>query len=176
MPVDRRAPAGAERMQKALSWFTNTHWVVASLVVLFLSYGVVVLLDALAPQSFSASRASSGSPLFLSSGLLGKLIIGSVVAPLLETAFTQWAPIQLVRYILKWNPNLAALVSACTFGGLHYYSLDYVIWTFLVGLVFAYAYVLRGEHGGHPFAVVFTAHSLRNLIASVVVTLWPNVV
>jgi hypothetical protein len=89
-----------------------------------------------------------------------------VITPLVETALFQWAPIRLLRTWLKLPTLLAVCTSAALFAVAHTYSIGYVLFTFFVGLVLAYGFVLKDYRGGMAYLLICIVHALRNAIAS----------
>jgi len=136
------------------------------IVILLASYAIVlpyVALQALFPQL----EVGQGPALMHSIGLVGRLLIGSLIAPVVETTLFQWAPIRLLRgkFLLPWP--LVLLVSAALFALSHRYSIGYVLVAFLMGLVLAYCYAVRNGPGQRPFLLTCVVHGLRNAVASV---------
>jgi hypothetical protein len=93
------------------------------------------------------------------------VFFGLLFAPVFETFLNQWLPIRLLNTKFKVNRTITILVSAASFGAMHGYSSIYVAETFFVGLVLAYAFVLKDRGRGSPFWLVATIHALRNAIA-----------
>ena len=74
------------------------------IVILLASYAIVlpyVALQAFFPQL----EVGQGPALMHSIGLVGRLLIGSLIAPVVETTLLQWAPIRLLRgkFLLPWQ-------------------------------------------------------------------------
>ncbi len=136
-------------------------------LILFLSYAVVLPIVALDTVVVSDALHMGGGPKNLPAfGMVGRLIVGSVITPLVETALFQWAPIRLLRTWLKLPALLAMGVSAVLFAVAHTYSIGYVVFTFFVGLVLAYGFVLKDFRGGRPYLLICIVHALRNAIAA----------
>ena len=156
-------------MQLAASanlWYRNANWVWAGLALLVATYAAAIP-HVLLTQLFPSWEAGPGSPALDASDTVGKLFLASLVAPLVETALLQWAPIRILRGTFGAGPKLTVCVSAALFAATHPYSLGYVCLTFLIGVVLAYGYLARNPSGGHAFWVVFSAHAIRNLLATV---------
>lgn len=98
-------------------------------------------------------------------GAFAQIVVGVVLAPLIETTFFQALPIELLsrKTSFPWQANV--FISSVLFGAAHRYSWGYVFATFFVGLVFAYGYAVRRRERGRPFLLVFAAHALRNSIS-----------
>jgi hypothetical protein len=136
-------------------------------LITFLSYAVVLPVVALDTVVVSDALHMGGGPKNLPAfGMVGRLLVGAVLTPLVETALFQWAPIRLLRTWLKLPAALAVCISAALFGVAHTYSVGYVLFTFLVGLVLAWGFVVKDFPGGRPYLLICIVHALRNLAAS----------
>ena len=95
------------------------------------------------------------------------LIIFVIAAPLIETILFQYLPITLIMYLLKnykRRQTFSILISATLFGLSHPYNLTYIFLAFLVGVVFAYFFLLSIKRKEIPFLNVFLIHLLLNFI------------
>jgi hypothetical protein len=135
------------------------------LVLLALSYVVLMPLLLLQLQ-FQSLELGDGQSFMRSAGLPFRLFIGSLVAPLVETALFQWAPIRLFRSKLGLSWPVTIFVSASLFASTHNYSPGFLIFGFLTGLVYAYGFAVRDESGKSPFLLVALVHSLRNAMVA----------
>jgi uncharacterized protein len=98
--------------------------------------------------------------------ILLRIIAGIIIAPLLETILFQTLPYVLlnkVRYF-SGRDNLIIIISAVFFGLNHFYSLFYIIYAILIGLIFTYFYVVRIKDDKKTFYLIALCHSLFNLI------------
>ncbi len=112
----------------------------------------------------------SGPKTMFSSGLLGRVVIGSIVVPVFETLINQWLPTWLLRRRFKWPWRWVLLCSALLFSAGHGYSPAYIVFAFLLGLLLAYAYAIQYEKKeGMPFILTYVIHALRNGIASLLI-------
>ncbi len=136
-------------------------------VVLILTYGVLmplIYLDSLQPhEALHIEGGPSNMPAF---GLARRLVLGSFVVPAIETAMFQWLPLRLLRNGLKLPSWAAIAISAALFGAAHGYSSGYVVFTFMVGLVLAWAFVARDYDGGRAYLWVGVVHALRNAVSA----------
>ena len=136
-------------------------------VILFLSYAVLLPLIALDDVVVSDALHQTDGPKNLPAfGMFGRLMVGSVLTPLVETAIFQWAPIRLLRTWLKLPAALTVGISAVLFGIAHTYSIGYVVFTFLIGLVLAWGFVVRDYRGGKAYLLICIVHALRNAVSS----------
>jgi len=105
-------------------------------------------------------------------------IAACLIAPILETAMHQSFPIYIFTKVLIKNKHLAIFISALTFGLIHFYSLYYILLTFVVGLLYAWAYLNYYERRGfaHAFWGIAVAHALRNVVAVTVNFFFPELV
>lgn len=128
-------------------------------LILLLSY-IVVLPFAFIEDDFVREPHS----------LIFDFIVACIAAPLIETYLFQVLPIRVfMDYWIK-NKNVAIFISALLFGISHLYSWNYIIWTFFVGLLFAWAYVIYKEVQGYKKAVlaIVVIHALRNFISLII--------
>lgn len=145
----------------------RAHPLVFIYVIWFLSYAVLLPLIVLDTMVVSDALHQAGGPTNLPAfGMAGRLIVGSIIAPLVETAIFQWAPIRLLRTWLKLPAALAVGVSAILFGAAHTYSIGYVVFTFFIGLVLAYGFAVRDYPGGKPYLLICIVHALRNAVSA----------
>jgi len=86
-------------------------------------------------------------------------------APVFETFLGQSLPYFLLKKIRFLNEKsyLILIISAVIFGLLHFYSLFYMIYAFLIGIVLMYAYMVRVKSHKNAFLLVAICHSLLNL-------------
>lgn len=137
-----------------------------ALALLAASFVVVAPL-AVAGELFPAFVLGPGPSTMQSSGLFGRLVLGSIVAPPVETAIFQWAPVRLLQGRLGLPWPLVLVASATLFAASHYYSLGYIAFAFLVGLVLAYGFAVRNRPQDNPFMLVCIVHAIRNAVAPV---------
>ncbi|HLZ16351.1 MAG TPA: CPBP family intramembrane glutamic endopeptidase [Cyclobacteriaceae bacterium] len=99
------------------------------------------------------------------------ILIVVITAPVVETAIFQLIAQEiLIRYLpiatTKYKLYIAACVSALLFSLTHYYSILYILMTFLSGLLYSglYLVVRRGTGGiGLSFLSACLTHILFNL-------------
>jgi uncharacterized protein len=145
------------------SWLHNLHPVWFVLIGWLASF-VVVVPYAIIAELFPSLRNTGGINL-ASKGLVERVIVACLVAPLLETAMHQWAPHHVLHVL--WNVPLpwVLLLSAAFFGAIHFYSLGYVVFAFLIGFILAHAFAMKHGSAHNPFWLVFWIHPLRNAVA-----------
>lgn len=88
-----------------------------------------------------------------------------ILAPIVETFIGQSLPYKLLQRInyFKGKDFLILITAASFFGLIHFYSIFYIIYAFLVGLVLMYGYMLRIKVDNKSFTVIAICHSLLNL-------------
>ncbi|OJX87682.1 MAG: hypothetical protein BGP01_03690 [Paludibacter sp. 47-17] len=107
----------------------------------------------------------SEPPSLTNRGILGMIVKGLIIAPLLETLIYQ----QFIYYILsklsflKNQTLLICIVSGIVFGLAHTYSLIYMIQTSLIGFVFMYAFLIHIKNLNKSFWLVTFIHFMVNL-------------
>lgn len=112
---------------------------------------------------------SGGNESLDGKGFIAQVLLSIIVAPLVETFLYQWLPYSVLHKMVKLNWRLVVFISAMLFGLSHCYSVGYIISTFFMGAVFMLAFIELQNTGKSPFLIVCSAHSLRNLIALVVI-------
>jgi membrane protease YdiL (CAAX protease family) len=95
-------------------------------------------------------------------------VMAVTVVPLIETLLGQ-ALAHKVGQGLKLKSTYIILLSALWFGLMHFYSLQYIILTFTIGLVFAYAYYLYQSSFRKAFWFVAAIHALHNLTSVLII-------
>jgi uncharacterized protein len=95
-----------------------------------------------------------------------QIIISVLVAPFFETWTAQSLPYKLLNKLtfFKKRNYLILLISAVFFGLNHYYSLYYMIYGFILGIVIMYAYMSRIKTDKKTFYLIVITHGLFNLI------------
>lgn len=87
------------------------------------------------------------------------------IYPILETLVFQLLPIYIFRDGCNLKRRYVSVISAFLFGILHWFSIGYVIYGFLVGMIFSTGYLLLQETTKNPFRIIVIVHALKNLIA-----------
>jgi uncharacterized protein len=92
-------------------------------------------------------------------------IVPLIFAPVFETFLGQALPYYLLKKVsfISQKSSLILIASAIIFGLLHFYSLFYMIYAFLIGLVLMYAYMVRVKNHKNAFLLVAICHALLNL-------------
>ena len=70
---------------------------------------------------------------------------------------------QLYIKLIK-NFWVTVFLSGIAFGLIHYYSIFYMINTFLIGTYFMYAYLIRAKYNKQPFVTIMFTHFFFNVI------------
>jgi hypothetical protein len=87
------------------------------------------------------------------------------LAPILETWICQYLPyyfLNKVKYLRERN-YLILILSALFFGAGHFYSLFYIIFGFLAGIILMYGYMVRVKTDKNIFCLIAITHALVNL-------------
>ncbi|MDR0437032.1 MAG: CPBP family intramembrane metalloprotease [Bacteroidales bacterium] len=94
------------------------------------------------------------------------LIISVLIAPLMETLVFQFLVIYLLLRFTRFPLWIVICISALIFGILHTYSVFYVFYAFVGGIIFAVAFVACKQKRGYFYAfwVVALIHGLYNAI------------
>ena len=125
---------------------------------------VLILLIALLNEYFINATQSKGFDLEFNSPLEKLLVIG-LIGPFVETMIFN---IGINEILLNWmkSKTIVIIISSALFSLSHSYSLVYVFFTFLSGLVFNSLYfeVRDSKQWWHAGLVVFIIHSIHNIL------------
>ena len=127
--------------------------------------GVCIFIDAILNliETFVLdSRQIIGSAPLFNGGMAIKVIELMILAPLIETIIFQYLIFEILKHRVK--KGYIILISAVLFGLSHFYSWEYVLNTFIIGLVLAFAYGSWKNIKIHPLIVVFFVHMFYDLI------------
>ncbi|MCL2593056.1 MAG: CPBP family intramembrane metalloprotease [Defluviitaleaceae bacterium] len=93
-------------------------------------------------------------------------IMVALIAPLVETLVNQFLVIYLLLRFTRFPLWIVICISALFFGIAHTYSVYYVFYTFVIGIIFAVAFVACKQKRGYFYAfwVVALIHGLFNAI------------
>lgn len=94
--------------------------------------------------------------------------IAVLIGPFIETLLFQHL---IIKFILKKSATatlLACMVSAILFAISHYYSWEYILKTFISGLLFASLFLIISHKRQNPVLIVFIAHAIYNCIGLIV--------
>jgi hypothetical protein len=88
-----------------------------------------------------------------------------IIAPIFETFLGQYLPYYLLNKVKYLNERsyLILLASALFFGLLHLYSLFYILYAFILGLIFMYGYMIRIKTDKNAFILIAISHSILNI-------------
>jgi len=94
------------------------------------------------------------------------VFLAIVISPLAETLIYCWAVFRLafLSSFVRQRSWIPVWLSAAIFGGQHFQSAGYIVLTFAVGLVLAYAFWLSGTFK-RGYWVVAAAHCALNAVA-----------
>ncbi len=90
-----------------------------------------------------------------------EILIGIFCAPIVETLIFQYAIIETVKK--RFNITFACLGSAFLFSILHFYNIFYFLYSFIAGLLLAYAYCLPGNIK-RGLILTLTVHITYNIV------------
>jgi uncharacterized protein len=100
--------------------------------------------------------------------LIEGFFIAVLVGPFIETMLFQHL---IIKNILKWGTTatlVSCLASAILFAISHYYSWQYILKTFISGLLFASLYLIISHKRQNPVLIVSIAHAIYNCIGLMV--------
>ncbi|BEP29316.1 CPBP family glutamic-type intramembrane protease [Helicovermis profundi] len=123
--------------------FLMPDWIFIIFSVVF-SFIIVVLIYPIVTYVFPNIQQSNGSVNLIDSTFFYKIIVGSLIGPLIETLIFQHLVIKFLKktkYISK-NKLLICIISGILFGISHSYDMLYIINITLIDLYLAYVYLL----------------------------------
>jgi membrane protease YdiL (CAAX protease family) len=142
------------------------------LFLLILLSSVISALIVFVFSHFNIELGSNDKPLKGSQTGISVFLLACVVAPIFETFIAQMLPISFFKKY--FNSTVVIILSAAFFGLLHWYNIAYMINTFFIGLVLAWGYIFwTKENIIHPFWIICTVHSLKNLLAFILAMYFP---
>jgi len=89
------------------------------------------------------------------------------IVPAIETLIFQFSIIELICYIIKRPRNniyLAAVFSAIAFSLSHSGTYTSIIYTFIIGLLLAFAYYISKNRKQNPILITLSIHSFWNFL------------
>ncbi len=141
-------------------------------MVVFLSFVIIIPI---LPILFILDYVFGGSDEAILQLNFVDIILGLVLAPLIETFIAQWLVVKLLRMVqfTKEKDVFIAFVSAIVFGIGHTFSVGDVFRGFVIGLLFAYSFILYEHKKKSPFWIVAAIHFVRNLISIILLIIVP---
>ena len=135
-------------------------------VFIFFIFSYVLLL-LLLPITLNAD-ANGGRDLSVLFGKDEKLFILFVIflSPLIETFIFQWLIYEQLNAFsfFKKRVYLVILLSGIIFGLIHNFSIQYQLFTFVLGSYFCFTYHYFKTFSKYAFLAVFIIHAFRNLV------------
>ncbi|MGF1587044.1 MAG: type II CAAX prenyl endopeptidase Rce1 family protein [Bacteroidales bacterium] len=117
---------------------------------------------------FLIGQLDAGPQFYHELNFAEQIFWGVVFGPIVETIIFHFLLMELLLFIFKKTKNQeywVVLISAIIFSLIHYYSIQYRIYSFFAGIIFSSAYLVARKNKMLPFAVVFIIHSVYNLIS-----------
>lgn len=133
-----------------------------------MALGLLMLFAATLPSAIASALMPGyqlGGPGFSRQSPLRTILLGCVIAPLLETLINQWACLRLLEKF-SVNASVAILISSFVFAVLHDYSFAYMVTAFFGGVVLSTVFTIERRRRGHPFLATLAIHAMKNWIAS----------
>lgn len=148
---------------ECIQWVNRLPSIPLAFLALVLSYtaAIPIIVIALVRPDISFDGPNLGSR-----GLVAMILLGCLIAPIIETAIFQWACIRLLDKF-GFSTGYTIVISAVLFGSAHTYSPPYMVMTFVVGLVLGATFVIEDRRGGRPFLVTMAVHMMRNAVTAV---------
>lgn len=144
------------KLTKIHDCLVNTNSVILVLLFVFINIILSMLLSFLS-RNMIDKYLTNGSGF---KSIKDALLMGVIMAPLIETFIFQYAIIETVKK--KNSLLIACIVSAFVFAILHWYNFYYFLFAFVSGMFLAYLYCL-GKTIIKGLLLVLSAHALYNL-------------
>lgn len=95
-------------------------------------------------------------------GEIALILTNVIILPFLVTSLFQLLPYKLLsrHRFFKGNMIWLIIISGLLLGAFHSYSLHYIMFAFVVGMIYMYAFMLRIDK--KPFLTVFALHIFTN--------------
>ena len=157
-------------MNKVFRWLAN---VPAPLfVVVFWAVGCLWNVSFNLLVKFSGIQLPSSQNFDLPQTIFDHIVV-ILIAPLIETVLCQALPYRLLSKIEFFRKRiwLITVTTGLVFALLHCYSIVYVIFAFVPGVLLVFGYHLR--QGNHPFVSIYMVHLLINATPLVYKLLFP---
>ncbi|MCF8018514.1 MAG: CPBP family intramembrane metalloprotease [Vallitaleaceae bacterium] len=133
------------------------------LIMTLISFLIVVPLDLMA---FFINIDMNGPDFYETPIVLSFLSLG-IIVPIFETLIFQFLIIRFLKKFIFFKNRIyiTILISAVLFGLSHTYSIAYVFFAFIIGLLLAYAFVIYEDKKASAFWVTMAIHGLRNILS-----------
>lgn len=138
-------------LKKKPYWLQITLFFLLSILIVLGTIPFIIAIDKVLGENISVPKANSW------------FVLG-IIAPVFETFINQYLPFKLFQNYdkLKNKYGLYILTSSIVFGLMHWYSIQYIIFAFSIGLVLGYCYFFYNKTPNKAFWSTTLLHSLRN--------------
>ena len=143
---------------------STIRFIIVLALIAFFSKIPMGMIGAMIIEIFGLDNPLYSSSLQTPTLTAGDIFLAIVIAPILETLIAQMAPIELLSKFTK-NTKVLIISSATVFMLFHYPVIEFFPSAFVVGLVLAWAWIVKRPLGlGKTFLIVTLIHSLHNAI------------
>lgn len=153
-------------MEKYINRFKLSNEWLCILILLITSY-VIIIPSALLNELFPSLTLGENPMIGKHPSIYVQFCLAVIIAPIIETLLFQTLPVFVLKDGLNLRYSIICFVSATAFAASHPFSIGYIIFSFIMGLLFVYAYLLISETPKSPFRIVCITHGLRNFLALV---------
>lgn len=155
-------------MRRLYRFLINTNFFVFCLLFFLAGHAIDFLMMLFPGVDFYVSPEERGIT-FMESSVAAYFLIAVVVIPFIETEFIQALPIELLKHIAKrfkirYSTWPIIIISAVLFGAIHPYNTAYIIATFLIGILLAFAYHVASKRKQNALVTVWLIHGLMNTV------------
>lgn len=124
----------------------------------FFNFCLSIVLNILSKKMFNNSFTENTH---VFSSFKEEFFVIAIFSPLIETVIFQYIVIEILYD--KFKKEIICIVSAFLFSLIHLYNLIYFIFSFIIGLTFAYLYLI-GRLKKRGFLYVYSTHLIYNVI------------
>lgn len=106
-------------------------------------------------------------------GIFTFFIIATIIVPIVETLIFQYLPIKVTQLVLKnkkqkFQELWSIIISSILFSLIHCYSFVYIVLAFILGIIFAFSFIISQKRKENPLINVIIIHSIYNVIIFII--------
>ncbi|WP_128545734.1 CPBP family glutamic-type intramembrane protease [Larkinella soli] len=151
---------------KILLSFSRAKLILYGLGAMLVVALIIALLQFILVEMFTL-HFEVNQPSLHSRAFLEKLLIGSLIVPLIETLLLQLIPMEVILSLkVRKRAFTSVLFASILFAVLHSYSMIYIGKSFLLGFILAMCYLVAKKKGYFAYGLVTIIHSIFNLFMS----------
>lgn len=151
-------------IKKLDSFFRKAHIVKVFFIYIIISHLINYICSSM--EDLGVPNIHFDEILYRKFPFWAELFLSTTFVPLIETFLFQFLPFYILtksKY-LKKNYIIIIVISALLFSLWHNYSIHYMIYGLIEGLIYMYLYFARV--GKSPYLTIVAFHALSNLVSS----------